>query len=169
AAVTLTRFERERILSKPTGSLSAYDHVLRGREYFSHATRNGNDEAQDMLLCAIDLDPSYAAAYAALGLSLVEAVASGWTEFPGDALSRAEALADRALEINPYDAESFATRGAVLVWGGRAAEALVWFEGALRVDRANARTAFLHGMAYYFVDRHAEAVEAMDRGLAGNL
>jgi adenylate cyclase len=118
---------------------------------------------------AIDLDPSYAAAYAALGLSLIEAVASGWTEFAGDALGRAEALADRALEINPYDAESFSTRGAILVWGGRAAEALPWFEGALRLDRANARAAFLHGMAYYFVDRHGEAVEAMHRGLAGNL
>jgi adenylate cyclase len=203
AAVKLTRFERERALGKPTESLAAYEYVLRGREFMSHATREGNHEAQDMFQRAIDLDPSYAAAYAALGLSLVEAVGSGWTEFVADDLARAETLAqkalsldpastdayrllaqvdlargrfdlalaqtERALEINPSDAESYATRGNILVWAGRAAEALPWFEGALRFDRANARASLLLGLAYYFLDRYGEAVEAIDRGLAGNL
>ena len=152
---------------------------------------------------AIDLDPSYAAAYAELGLSIREAVASGWTEFVADDLSRAETLAqkalsldpastaayrllaeinlargrfdlalgqtERVLEINPNDAESFTTRGNILLWSGRAAEALPWLEGALRFDHANARTAHLLGIAYYFLARYGEAVEAMDRGLAGSL
>jgi TolB-like protein len=48
AAVTLTRFERDRALAKPTASLAAYEYVLRGREYFTHATRDDNDQAQDM-------------------------------------------------------------------------------------------------------------------------
>ena len=76
---------------------------------------------------------------------------------------------DRALEINPSDAESLWTRGIILVWAGRAAEALPWLEGALRFDRANARAARFYGMAYYFLGRYGEAVEAMDRALAGNL
>jgi adenylate cyclase len=203
AAVTLTRFERERVLTKPTENLAAYEYVLRGREVFSRATRDSNDEAQDMFQRAIELDPRYAAAYAELGLSLIEAVGSGWTEFVTDALGRAETLAqkallldpattaahrllaeiyamrghfdlalgqtERALEINPSDAESFSTRGAMLVWAGRAVEALPWLEGALRLDRANSRAAYLLGVAYYFVGRYGEAVEAMDRGLTGNL
>jgi len=56
-----------------------------------------------------------------------------------------------------------------LLWSGKAAEALPWFEGALRFDRANARTAHLLGIAYYFLARYGEAVETMDRGLAGSL
>ena len=32
AAVKLTRFERERVLTKPTENLAAYEYVLRGRE-----------------------------------------------------------------------------------------------------------------------------------------
>jgi len=152
---------------------------------------------------AIDLDPSYAAAYAQLGLSLIEAVTSGWTEFVADDLDRAEKLgrkalsldpaltaayrllsnvdlargrfdlalgqADRALEINPSDAESFADRGAILAWAGRAAEAVPWIERALRLDPANARTALYLGMAYHLLGRYGEAVAALDRALAGNL
>jgi adenylate cyclase len=203
AAAKLTRFERDRALAKPTESLAAYEAVLRGREFTSHATRESNDEAQDMFQRAIDLDPSYAAAYAELGLSIREAVASGWTEFPADDLGRAETLAqkalsldpastaayrllaeinlargrfdlalgqtERVLEINPNDADSFTTRGNILLWSGRAAEALPWLEGALRFDHFNARTAHLLGIAYYFLARYGEAVEAMDRGLAGSL
>jgi adenylate cyclase len=100
AAVKLTRFERDRALAKPTESLAAYEYVLRGREHFSRATHDSNEEAQDMFQRAIDLDPSYAAAYAELGLSLTEAVGSGWTEFIADDLRRAETLAQKALSLD---------------------------------------------------------------------
>src|SRR5215475_1341259 len=203
AAVKLTRFERDRALAKPTESLAAYEYVLRGREHLSRTSRDSNDEAQDLFQRAIDIDPSYAEAHAELGLTLCEAVASGWTEFIGDDLARAETLAqkalsldsasttayrllaevhlqrrrfdlalgqiDRALEINPSDAESFEKRGEILVWAGRAAEALPWLEGSLRLDNANARATFLLGTAYYFLDQYSASVEAMDHALAGSL
>jgi TolB-like protein/predicted negative regulator of RcsB-dependent stress response len=203
AAVKLTRFERSRALAKPTESLAAYEYVLRGREHLSRPTQDSNDDAQDMFQRAIDLDPNYAAAYAELGLSLIEAVASGWTGFIADDLARAETLGqkalsldsesttayrllaevhmarrqfdlalgqiDRALEINPSDAGSFSFRGEILIWAGRAAEALSWLEGALRFDSANARATLLLGTAYYFLGQYGESVEAIDRALAGTL
>ncbi len=75
----------------------------------------------------------------------------------------------RALEMNPNDVDSFRERGGMLIWAGRAAEAAPWLQGALRLDPTNARAAFLLGMADYFLDRYGEAVEAISRGLAGNL
>ena len=174
AAVKLTRFERERILAKPTNSLAAYEYVLHGREFLSHRTRDQNDEAQAMFQHAIDLDPNYAAAYAALGEAYYETVVSGWTEFREEEIERAESFAqkalaldpvatraysllssinmyrrrydlalgqiDRALEINPSDADSYWQRGNILVWAGRAEEALPWLEGALRFDHAHTLT-----------------------------
>jgi Flp pilus assembly protein TadD len=57
---------------------------------------------------------------------------------------------DRALEINPSDAESYAMRGTALVWAGRAAEALPWLEGALRFDRAAFRAPLNLGLVIIF-------------------
>ena len=101
AAVNLTRLEQERVLTRPTDSNAAYEYVLRGRDYFSHATREQNENARDMFQRAIDLDPNYAAAYAALGFAHHAAFLSGWTEFPEDELESAEALAQRALALDP--------------------------------------------------------------------
>jgi adenylate cyclase len=200
AAVKLTHFERERTLSKPTDSLAAYEAVLRGRDIFSNASRGKNYEAQTLFQHAIDLDPNYAAAYAALGGAYFEAVVSGWSEFPDQDLARAEALAqkaleldpattsgyrvlafvnifkkrydlalgqiDRALEINPNDAESYQARGAVLVWAGRAAEAINWLEAALRFDRDHINIARNLCTAYYLVGHYEDAVKSCDRANA---
>ena len=202
AAVGLTRFEQERALAKPTGNLAAYEYVLRGRGAMSHDTRDSNDEASELFQRAIDLDPSYADAYAALGFSYYAAVVSGWSEFLVEDLDRAEVLAkkalaldqattpayrllsfvnlfrkrydlalaqlDRALEINPSDADNYTYRGAVLMWSGRAAEALPWLEGALRFDRANALASETLCKAYFSLRRYTEAVDACDRGLLGD-
>jgi adenylate cyclase len=199
AAVKLTRFERERALAKPTSSLAAYEYVLRGRDSFSHATRDDNDQASELFQRAIDLDPNYAEAYAALGGAHFEAVISGWSQYREDELERAKALAqkalaldptttrayrllsnidlfskrydlaleqtDRALEINPSDADNYAQRGSILVWAGRSEEGLPWLEGALRFDRANGWASSQLCMAYYFVLRYSEGVDACDRAL----
>jgi Tfp pilus assembly protein PilF len=45
--------------------------------------------------------------YAALGLSLIEAVASGWTEFVADDLGRAENLAQKALSFDPSSTSAY--------------------------------------------------------------
>ena len=200
ATVKLTRLEQERVLAKPTGNLAAYEYVLRGRERLVNATREQNDAAREMFRRAIDLDPNYAAAYAALGGTYFDAVVSGWTEFRDEEVEQAETLAqkalaldpattsayrllaiinmhrrrydlalaqiDRAIEINPSDAESYAYRGNILSWAGRAAEALPWLEGALRFDRAHALASQHLCMAYYFLGRYGEAVEAGDRAVA---
>ena len=200
AAVKLTRFERERVLTKPTENLAAYEFVLRGREFLSHASRDKNDEAAAFFQQAIDLDPTYAAAYAALGGAYYETVVSGWAEFRDEEIERAGSLAqkalaldpsatsaqrllaninmykrrydlalrqvDRALEINPSDAENYVQRGNILVWAGRAEEAVPWLEGALRFDHAHDLTSQDLCIAYYFLGRYGEAVEAGERALA---
>jgi tetratricopeptide (TPR) repeat protein len=73
---------------------------------------------------------------------------------------------DRALEINPSDAEIYSQRGIILVWAGRAAEAVPWLEGGLRFDRAHSLISQNLCMAYYFLGRYSDAVDAGDRAVA---
>ena len=165
AAVTLTRFERERALAKPTGNLAAYEYVLRGREYFSHATRDGNDQAQDMFQRSIDLDPSYAAAYAELGLSLIEAVTSGWSEFVADDLDRAEKLGLKALSLDPSSTAAYRLLAEVDLNSGRFDLALGQIDRALEINPSDADSAALRGSVLVWAGRAAEALPWTERAL----
>ena len=66
-AVKLTRLEQARSAAKPPSNLEAYDLVLRGRALMARHTRSANVEARSLFQRAIDIDPSYAAAYVGLG------------------------------------------------------------------------------------------------------
>jgi hypothetical protein len=53
------------------------------------------------------LTRKYAEAYAALGGSHFEAVVSGWTEFRQEELEQAEALAQKALALDPMTTSAY--------------------------------------------------------------
>ena len=171
-AIKLQDIEKRRALKKPTDSLDAYDYVLRGRESYARNTRSANFDARRMFEQAIQLDPAYASAYAALGSTRLNAAISGWTEFRDEALRDAETMAqkaieldadnaeahrllgriyfnrvqfalanaehDRAIALNPNDAESYDARGEILVYTGHAKEALASFDIAQRLNPAPA-------------------------------
>ena len=138
AAVKLTRFERERVLTKPTENLAAYEYVLRGREFLSHASRDKNDEAAALFQRAIDLDPNYAAAYAALGGSHFEAVVSGWTEFRQDELEQAETLAQKALALDPATTSAYRLLAIINMYKRRYDLALGQIDRALEINPSDA-------------------------------
>ena len=165
AAVKLTRFERERALGKPTNSLAAYEYVLRGRDVFSHATRESNHEAREMFQRAIELDPSYAGAYAALGLSLIEAVTSGWTEFIADDISRAETLAQKALALDPASTTAYHLLAVVDLDRGRLDLALGQTDRALEINPSDAESYMTRGSILVWAGRAAEALPWLEGAL----
>src|SRR5262249_34783629 len=62
-APKLQQAEIERAKRKPTESLDAYDYYLRGTENVHLLTLESNDQALRLFARAIELDPSFAAAY----------------------------------------------------------------------------------------------------------
>ncbi len=99
-AIQVSQIEQRRVFAKPTGNLEAYDYVLRARPALRHPTRESNVEARTLLKRAIDLDPNYAGAYAALAETYYTDTSMGWAESPSDSLGRAEELALDALSLD---------------------------------------------------------------------
>ena len=63
--VTLTPEELEALAVKPTENLQAYDQYLRGKRYARRQTRQDLEFALQMFENAVNIDPSFALAYAA--------------------------------------------------------------------------------------------------------
>jgi TolB-like protein len=99
-AIGMAEIEQRRVLAKPTANLEAYDYVLRARPALQRPTRANIVEARTLLRRAIELDPGYAAAYAALAETYLIGTALGWAQSPAAFLDQAEGLASRALSLD---------------------------------------------------------------------
>jgi TolB-like protein/Tfp pilus assembly protein PilF len=113
-APKLDEAEIERIRSKPTESLDAYDCFLRGMAGLHKFSREGNDEALGHFYRAIELDPNYAAAHGLAARTYVQRNAAGWVTDHPHALAEASRLARRAVELGHDDAVALATAGFAL-------------------------------------------------------
>lgn len=65
----ITPEEAARIEKVPTTNVEAYDHFLKGLEYFQSGTREGLTEAIPQFEKAIELDPDFALAHADMAIS----------------------------------------------------------------------------------------------------
>jgi adenylate cyclase len=165
AAVELTRFERERALAKPTNNLAAYEFVLRGRGALSHDTRDSNDEASALFQRAIDLDPNYADAYAALGGAYYEAIVSGWSEFRVQDLERAEALAHKALALDATTTRAYQVLSFINLFRKRFDLALAQIDRALEFNPSDADNYAYRGSILTWEGRAAEALPWLEGAL----
>jgi TolB-like protein/Tfp pilus assembly protein PilF len=138
--VALAAGQRRHLEERPTGDLAAYDLYLRGRYAWHQRTATGLDEARRLLEQAIQLDPSFAPAHAAL--ADVYTVLSLWSDLPPDqTYPRAKAAALEALKLDSTLAAPFAVLGdvnAMYEWNW--AEAERNFRRSLARDPNNANT-----------------------------
>jgi tetratricopeptide (TPR) repeat protein len=113
-APKLEEAEIERTKHKPTDSLDAYDHFLRGMAGIHKWSREGNNEALSHFYQAIRIDPHYAAAYGLAARTYVQRFSGGWTMDRTHDVAEMERLADRAVELSRDDAVVLCTAGFAL-------------------------------------------------------
>ncbi|MEO7136679.1 MAG: protein kinase [Gemmatimonadales bacterium] len=138
--LALAAGQRRYLQERPTGNLAAYDLYLRGRYAWHQRTAAGLDEARRLLEQAIQLDPAFAPAHAAL--AEIYAVLPLWSDLPPDqTYPRAKAAALEALRLDSTLAAPFAVLGdvyAMYEWNW--AEAERNFRQSLALDPNNANT-----------------------------
>jgi adenylate cyclase len=161
-AVRVTQIEQRRVLKKPTENLEAYDFVLRARPALQSPTRANNVEARTLLKRAIELDPNYAAAYAALGDTYHIAASMGWAESPSDFLDRAEELANKALSLNDSEVRARVILAHIRLFHQRYKEAEVQIERAIAINPNDARSLAAHGTVLMWLGHADTAIAALE-------
>src|SRR6266852_3781734 len=116
-APAVEKAEIERAKRKPTDSLDAYALYLRGLAgFYQFANRQANDEALRLFNSAIELDPTFAAAYGRATLCYVMAKVSGWISGTPNEIAEVTRLAQRAVELGKDDAIALAASGWALAY-----------------------------------------------------
>ena len=108
----LTGFEERAIAARPTENPQAYQLYLKGRYFWNKRTAPDLQKSIDYFKQAIEKDPGYALAYAAEAQSwlLLPAYDGG---APNDCFPQAEALAAKALALDPSSSDAHAAIGIV--------------------------------------------------------
>jgi len=115
-SLRLTRDEKRRLEHRGTASVEAHDFYLRGRDQLWLHTRSGVQAAVAALSRAVELDPSFAAAHAMLGMAYNLFYINSWNMDPELAQRRASDFAERATELDPLEPLGHFVRGVVRMW-----------------------------------------------------
>ena len=146
----LTEADRDALQARRSSSLEAWELYLKARRTLTELRTAELRFAIPLLERALELDPDFALAHAALAEASYELHA--WMGGRAADMQRAETAAQRALELAPELAESQVAAGAALSTARRYDEAAARFEEAIRIDPQlwqaywlYARTRFVEG------------------------
>ena len=103
--VTLSPAERTRLTDSGTPNIDAYDCYLRGRELLGLNPKNRErfEQSTKLFMRALELDPSYSQAYAALSMAYNLDYQNRWSDNPDNSLQLAKHNAEQAIEKDPNE------------------------------------------------------------------
>jgi tetratricopeptide (TPR) repeat protein len=154
----VSEVERQRLARRYTRSLEAYDHFLRGRALFLVRRDAENDEARLHYRKALELDPTFARAYASLAMTYAIEYRLRPLATPAATLDRAFELAETARLIDPELPEVYWALGFVHAQGRRHEEAIVSLRRSIQIDRSFADGYALLAGVYTYIGQPAASI-----------
>ncbi|MCZ6863923.1 MAG: adenylate cyclase, partial [Alphaproteobacteria bacterium] len=164
-AVRLTEIEQKRAFAKPTDDLKAYDFALRGRALLRRQGRAENFEARKLFKQAVELDPSYASAYAGIGWTFLYAVLYGWTGTPQKAMDGAHEGALNAMSLDGSNIDAHLLLTHIFITRRQFDLALVEAERVIAINPNDARGYAVQGNALVWSSRTEGAILALETAL----
>jgi adenylate cyclase len=157
----LERSERERAARKPPESLDAWESYHRAMWHFAHVDAAENERARGFFRRAIDLDPRFAAAEAALALTYLNEITLFQSSERNMIIPHALDHAGRAVQFDATDATAHAAMARALWMSGRHAESLAEADLAVSLDPNSAAAHGAQGGARLWGGRPREAIEPL--------
>ena len=112
--VKLAERDEKRLAKRPTENREAFHLYLKGRFFWNKRTEEGIRRGIEYYRQAIEVDPTYALAYAGLAESYLPLGYTGYLS-PGEAYPKVKAWALKALEIDDQLAEAHVALGTALI------------------------------------------------------
>lgn len=161
----LAKAERQRAIAKPAENLDAWSWFQRGLWHHYRATRQDNELALQFIGKAVELDPHFSRALAALANVHYWNALFGYSENPMETLEKGLTLARRAIAAD--DQEPFArfALGRIDTLLGNLDSAVAELEMAIELSPSFAHAYYGLGNALNFVGRAEEAIEKIDQAL----
>jgi TolB-like protein/Flp pilus assembly protein TadD len=160
--LTMTGEEQQRLTKHHTENPEAHQLYLKGRYYTSKATIDGFRKGIGYMNQAIELDPTYALAYAGLAGYYYEA--SGTYQQPQEAIPKARAAALQALKLDETLAEAHTALALVKAqYDWNWAEAEKEYRRAIELNPSYAPAHQYYGYCLAEQERLDEAIAEMTR------
>ncbi len=157
--VSLLPSELQAIERAPTGNVEAYTCYLKGRELFHRGREADYREAKQMFAQAINLDPSFARAYA----GLADCDAFLFMDYSQNVAPEVFKNSEMALALDPTLNEAHASRGLALSLIKRYEEAEREFELAIARGSDHYEARYYYGRSFYAQGKFAETAVQWER------
>lgn len=163
---TLLGQNKARLAKARDVDIEAYQLYLRGRFFWNKRGDANLKKAIAYFEQALEREPDYAPAYAGLAMSYVLFPVYCYMR-PNEALPKAREMVARALQIDPANAEAYASRGFIESWyDWDWAGADNDFKWALELNPGSSLAHHWYGLSYLFRGRFDRAVEMVKQALA---
>lgn len=154
----LTDAARQRLALPYTRSLEAYDDFLRGQALFLVRQTEDNDQARGFFRKAVELDPNFARAYAALAMTYAMDYRLRPSGGSSPALARAFELAETARQIDPDIPEVYWALAFVDAQSRRHEQAIRSLRKAIALNPSFADAYALMGGIYTYIGQPAKSI-----------
>ena len=167
-ALTLTDEEKKRVARRYTRSVEAYDLFLRGQSFYARSSEEDNARARELYLRAIEIDPAFARAHAAVALTHTEDFRHGWGADPARSIRQAVARARQAVALDDSIPQTLWALGYVHVSNRQIDEGAAAAGRATALDPNNADAYMTLAYARVYQNRPQDAIALVRKAMRLN-
>lgn len=165
--VELTVDELGRLSSTRTDNIKAYEKYLMGYEVYQRRTEKDTQQARNLALEAISLDPEYGAPYILLARTYLDDVWYYKTN-PKKSLLIAEEHVKMSIALSGQNSMTHQILGSLYYLRRQYDEAIVECEKALELMPNSAQAHYFYGHALRWAGRFPEAITAFEKAIRLN-